>query len=203
MSNGRWIASLIMLTLAGCSTAPVQEGKPIEPIYPAERVLGEGVTYAGDVHDPWEGLNRAIYRFNYRFDKYLLLPVVNAYQAVTPDLAERGIHNFFNTIRDIRTFFNSILQASPRKSAETLGRIAANMSFGMFGFIDVATTMGLPRHDEDFGQTMGRWGVGSGPYLVLPILGPSSLRDGVGFGVDWYASTELRDWALDLETWQE
>jgi phospholipid-binding lipoprotein MlaA len=158
---------LLALALAGCSTAPVKEGEPIEPVFPAGRVLGEDITYAADVYDPWEGFNRAMYRFNYRFDKYVFLPAVNAYQTVTPDLAEQGVHNWFNNFRDVMTVINSLLQASPRKALQTAGRVAANTTFGMFGLIDVATTMGLPRYEEDFGQTMGRWGMGSGPRAFV------------------------------------
>lgn len=189
--------------MVGCSTAPVQRGELIEPIFPAELVLGEDIAYASDVYDPWEGFNRSIYRFNYQFDKYVFLPAVNVYQTVLPDIAEQGVHNFFNNIKDITTLFNSVLQLNPKKSIETTGRLITNTTFGLLGLIDIASALDMPRHQEDFGQTLGYWGVGSGPYLVLPIFGPSSVRDGIGLGVDGYVGTEIRDQALDPETWQE
>ena len=196
--------SLLTLGLGACSTAPIEQGPPIEPVFPAERVLEEDVVGAADdIGDPWEGLNRVIYRFNYRFDRYVLLPAVEAYQAVTPDPVEKAIHNFFNNLKNITTLINSVLQLSPRKTAETSSRLVWNTTVGLLGFIDVASAMDIPQHEEDFGQTLGYWGVGAGPYLVLPILGPSSVRDGVGTGVDWYVSGEIWDRATDLETWQD
>lgn len=190
--------------LGGCSTAPIVEGDAIEPpIYSADDVLIEGVEYAGDaVYDPWEGFNRTMYRFNYRFDKYLFLPAVRGYQWVTPDFFEDRFNDFFNTWRDLNTLINSILQGSPEKTGQTAGRLAVNLTFGLFGFLDWATPMGIPRPVEDFGQTLGRWGVGSGPYLVLPVLGPSSLRDGTGTLVDGLVRWQAREKALDLESWQ-
>lgn len=196
---------LAILALGACSTAPVQKGdKLIEPRFSADRLLDEDITYvADDIWDPWEGFNRTMFRFNYRFDKYIFLPVVNGYQTITPDFMEKGIHNFFLNIDDITTFINSILQASPSKALETTGRFAVNSTIGLLGFIDVATKFNMPKHDEDFGQTLGYWGVGNGPFLVIPILGPSNVRDGVGKGVDTYVMSEIRDRATDLETWQE
>jgi phospholipid-binding lipoprotein MlaA len=206
-STRNFRASVLVLicalaTVAGCSTAPIKKGEPIEPIFSADRVLIEGVTYAGEVWDPWEGFNRTIYRFNYRFDRYFFLPVVNAYKTVVPDPAERSIHNFFNNIRNIRTLYNSILQLSAEKTAQTLTRLIWNSTVGVLGLFDVASALDVPNPNEDFGQTLGYWGLGPGPYLVLPILGPSSVRDGTGLGVDWLAMSEIRNQTLDLETWQ-
>ena len=193
-----------LIVLAGCTTAPVEVGQPVPPEYPADKVLIDGVGNVGDViDDPWEGFNRVIYRFNYRLDKYILLPAVAGYQAVTPDFLEQGIHNFFSNLQDITTLINSMLQLNTRKSAETSSRIVWNTTVGLLGFIDVASGMEIPRHDEDFGQTLGYWGLATGPYLVLPVLGPSSLRDGVGVGVDWYVSSEIWDRTTDFETWQD
>ena len=198
------LASLVASSVAGCSTAPIQEGdEVIEPAFPADRVLQEGVTYAGDVRDPWEGFNRTMYRFNYHFDRFVLLPAVRGYQAVLPDVAEQGIHNAFNNLRDVVTLYNSILQAKGTGSLETGARVFWNTTVGLLGFIDVASAMDITRLNEDFGQTLGRWGLEPGPYLVLPIFGPSSVRDGVGLGVDWYVGTEIRNQALDLEIWQQ
>jgi phospholipid-binding lipoprotein MlaA len=193
----------VALAAVGCSTAPVQKGPVVEPLFPADRVLTEGVKYAGDVYDPWEGFNRTMYRFNYHFDKYVFLPVTNAYKAILPDFAEKGIHNFFSNIRNVRTLINSILQLNADKAAATTARLVLNTTFGIVGVFDVATGLDVPYPQEDFGQTLGYWGVASGPYLVLPILGPSSVRDGVGVGVDAFVASEIRDRALDLDTWQK
>lgn len=200
-----FLTSLAALTvLAGCTTTPVETGPPEIPEYPADKVLIDGVRNVGEViSDPWEGFNRTIYRFNYRLDKYVLLPAVAGYQAVTPDFMQQGIHNFFSNLRDITTLINSVLQLNPRKSAETSARIVWNTTAGLLGFIDVASGMDIPSHEEDFGQTLGYWGVSTGPYLVLPVMGPSSLRDGVGVGVDWYVSGEIWDRATSLESWQD
>ena len=213
----RLLAPLAALLLGACSTAPVQQGETIiEPAFPADRVLSgyqepealseeveeEEVTYLSDeVYDPWEGFNRTMYRFNYRFDKYVFLPAVSAYETVTPDFMEQGIHNFFRNLQDITTLINSILQLSPEKTLNTSTRLVINSTVGLLGFINVASD--VPRSDEDFGQTLGYWGAGTGPYLVLPILGPSNVRDGIGSGVDWLAYNEIRARTTDMETWQE
>jgi phospholipid-binding lipoprotein MlaA len=209
-ANKRFPATFLLLMgvvlFSGCSTKPVikPEGAAIiPPDFPAERVLGTDVETLQEtvISDPWEGLNRSIYRFNYRFDKYVFLPVVNAYKAVTPDVVETGIHNFMRNIQDITTLVNSILQLDFEKTMNTTTRLAVNSTIGLAGFINVASD--VPRSDEDFGQTLGHYGVGTGPYLVLPFLGPSNVRDGIGLGVDWIVYTEIRDWALDIETWQD
>ena len=193
-----------VLAFTGCSTKPVlPEGEDvIPPDFSAERVLGKDVEglHEKAISDPWEGFNRAVFRFNYRFDKYVFLPAVSAYQAVTPDVVETGIHNFFRNIQDVTTLINSVLQLSFDKTMHTTTRLMVNSTIGLAGFINVASD--VPRSDEDFGQTLGHWGVGTGPFLVLPVLGPSNVRDGIGLGVDWYVATEIRDRALDLEAWQ-
>ena len=199
------IALTVGLMLGGCSTAPVQKGESVPPQYSAKDILQPGVVYAGaQISDPWEGFNRTMYRFNYRFDKYVFLPAVRGYQWLVPDFFQARFHDFLNTWkRDFATLYNSALQLSPEKTLDTAGRMLVNVTLGLLGFFDWATPMGIPTHQEDFGQTLGYWGSPSGPYLVLPILGPSSVRDGVGLGVDWLARTELRDRTTDLETWQE
>ena len=193
-----------VLALGACSTAPVQQGDTvIEPSFSADRVLDEDVTYLSDeISDPWEGFNRSMYRFNYRFDKYLFLPVVNGYKTITPGFLEKGIHNFFLNLGDINTFFNSILQWNGTKTVETTGRFLVNSTVGLFGFFDVASRMDVPRHQEDFGQTLGYWGVGDGPYLVLPVLGPSNVRDGVGLVPDWLVYSAFID-ELDMKDGEE
>ena len=193
-----------VLAFTGCSTKPVKpEGEAIiPPEFSADRVLGKDLEYrqATAISDPWEGFNRAVFRFNYRFDKYVFLPVVRGYQAVAPDIVETGIHNFRRNVDDITTLFNSILQLSFEKTMNTMTRLMVNSTIGLAGFINVASD--VPRSDEDFGQTLGHWGVGTGPFLVLPILGPSNVRDGIGLGVDYYITTGIRDWVFNLESWQ-
>ena len=189
-----------VLALGACSTTPVMQGdEVIDPSFPANRVLDSDLVYLSDeISDPWEGFNRSMFRFNYRFDKYVFLPVVNGYKFIAPDFVETGIHNFWLNLEDIPTFYNSILQLSGTKTVQTTGRFLINTTIGLLGFIDVASMLDIPKHDEDFGQTLGYWGVGNGPYLVLPIVGPSNVRDGVGFGVDWAIFTALQD-ELDMK----
>ncbi len=200
---GGFLALGFALLLGACSTAPKKVGEPIEPpIFPADRVFGEGVAYQSDsISDPLEGLNRRIYRFNHHFDRYIFLPGVSAYQFITPDPLERGLHNFFNNLTDVTTLINSILQTNLDKTANTTARLMLNTTVGLLGFFDVAHE--VPKSVEDFGQTLGVWGVGNGPYLVLPILGPSNLRDGSGYVVDLVVRNELIRRGTDLETYQE
>ncbi|HEX9391748.1 MAG TPA: VacJ family lipoprotein [Usitatibacteraceae bacterium] len=137
--------------------------------------------------DPFESINRATYKFNDVVDKAVLTPVAKGYQAVTPEFVRTGISNVFSNIGDVATAFNNLLQGKGEDAANDVGRVLLNSTFGLFGLIDIATPGGLEKHHEDFGQTLGKWGVGSGPYLVLPIIGPSTLRDGPARVVDSYA----------------
>jgi phospholipid-binding lipoprotein MlaA len=125
-----------------------------------------------------------VYRFNFYFDKYLFLPVVNGYEFVTPDFLQERVSNFYNNLGEVQNLTNSLFQLKGTESVSTLGRFVTNSTLGIGGLFDPATKFGLTRHDEDFGKTLGYWGVGSGPYLVLPIFGPSSLRDAGGLAVD-------------------
>ena len=127
--------------------------------------------------DPWEGFNRPVFSFNDTLDTYALKPVAKGYQAVTPQLFEDGVHNVFRNIGDVTNLANNLLQGKVHDAGVDGGRLIFNTTFGLLGFFDVASEMGLQRNDEDFGQTLGAWGLGSGPYLVVPFLGPSSLRD--------------------------
>ncbi|MFC1773905.1 VacJ family lipoprotein [Pseudomonadota bacterium] len=195
------VASLLLL--GACSTKPVKVGEPVEvPVFPADRVLDPGTRYKVDeVSDPFQGVNRTIYRFNYHFDRYVFLPGVAAYQYITPDPVEKGLHNFFNNLTDVTTLINSILQLDLEKTMNSTTRVFINSTIGLAGFLNIASD--VPKKEEDFGQTLGYWGVGNGPYIVLPILGPSNLRDGVGLGVDWWVRNELIRRNTDLESYQE
>ena len=159
-----------------------------------------------DPRDPWEGLNRATYEFNDGFDKVLLKPVAEGYRFVLPTPARTAVTNFFANLKDPWIALNQLMQGKPRLAIDDLGRFVWNSTFGLLGLIDVASDMGLPKHNEDFGQTLAVWGADFGPYLVLPILGPSSVRDGVGLIPDAYAYLpwQIPKWA-DFEhrvTWQ-
>lgn len=136
--------------------------------------------------DPFESFNRSMYAFNETVDKYAFKPIAQGYQAITPEPVDRGISNFFSNLDDVLVLINDLLQLKIDRAASTSARIVFNTTFGLLGFMDVATDFGLPKHDEDFGQTLGYWGVDSGPYLVLPFFGSSSIRDAIGFTVDTY-----------------
>lgn len=131
----------------------------------------------GEREDPWERANRAVFRFNDTLDRWALKPIAKGYQAVTPDVVETGVHNVFSNLGEARNLANNILQLKLRDAGVDTARFFFNTTFGLLGFFDVATKMGLQRNDEDFGQTLGAWGVKSGPYVVLPLLGPSTVRD--------------------------
>jgi phospholipid-binding lipoprotein MlaA len=133
-----------------------------------------------DNSDPWEPFNRQMFKFNQTADKYLLKPVAIGYKAVTPDVIEAGFTNIFNNFFEITTVVNDLLQLKFVQAAGGGGRFLINSTIGIVGFFDVATDIGLEYHEEDFGQTLGYWGVGPGPYIVVPLFGPYTLRDGIG-----------------------
>lgn len=137
-----------------------------------------------DSRDPWEGYNRSITEFNDAVDGAVVRPVATAYKAVVPQPVRTGVGNFFGNLGDVWSFANNVLQAKPAGALHSFWRVVVNTTMGLGGVLDPATEMRLERHREDFGQTLGRWGVGSGPYLVLPILGPSTLRDTLALPVD-------------------
>lgn len=139
-----------------------------------------------DPNDPLESYNRSMYKFNGHLDKYLLKPVAKGYDAITPNPIQKAVHNFFSNLDDVIVMVNDILQAKPVQMASDTGRIVINSTLGLFGLIDWASDVGLEKHNEDFGQTLGYWGVPSGPYLILPFLGSSTLRDSGGLATDSY-----------------
>ncbi|GAB2599343.1 VacJ family lipoprotein [Nitrincola alkalisediminis] len=136
--------------------------------------------------DPWEGFNRAMFSFNETIDRAAIKPLAQGYKFITPELAQTGVSNFFDNLKGLRTFANNLLQGKVHNAFEDVARFTFNTTFGLAGLIDVATPMGIAKHDEDFGQTLGYWGMPSGPYVVLPFFGPSSVRDTVGMVPDWY-----------------
>ena len=143
------------------------------------------------VYDPLEAWNRRVYHFNYRFDQWVFLPVVNGYRYITPQFVRTGVSNFFSNLGDVPNLLNSLLQFKGKRSLDTTARLLLNTTIGVAGLWDPATLMGLPRQSEDFGQTLGVYGVPDGPYLVLPILGPSNLRDTGGLVVDYSAENQI------------
>ena len=137
--------------------------------------------------DPWEGFNRVVFKFNDTLDTYALKPLAQGYQYITPQFLEDGIHNMYRNVGDVRNLANNVLQVKPHAAGVDTARLLMNTIVGVGGFFDVGTKMGLQRNDEDFGQTLGYWGLSSGPYLVLPLLGPSTVRDALGIYPDSYA----------------
>jgi len=157
-------AALASLALTACATAPA----------PAP----------GDVADPYEGFNRQMFAFNTGVDKYALSPAASAYKAVTPAFARDRAADFLRNLRAPVIFANDVLQAEPSRAGNTVARFTINTTVGLLGLWDAADHFGITHHSEDFGQTLAVWGVGNGPYLVMPLLGPTTPRDMFGIGVD-------------------
>jgi phospholipid-binding lipoprotein MlaA len=134
----------------------------------------------GHETDPWEGMNRKVFAFNETVDRYFLKPVAKGYQWVTPEPVDKGITNVFNNLFEVINVINDLLQFKLGNAANDSGRFLINSTIGLAGVFDVATRMGLERNEEDYGQTFAEWGMNSGPYLVLPLLGPSTPRDAIG-----------------------
>jgi len=141
---------------------------------------------ASEEDDPWESFNRPIFTFNDTLDTYALKPLAQGYQYVTPDPVEDGVSNFFGNLGDVKNLANDLLQGKFEEAGVDTARVLFNSTFGLFGLFDVASKMDLKRSEEDFGQTLGSWGLDSGPYVVLPLLGPSSVRDAFGKIPDTY-----------------
>jgi len=152
-------------------------------------VLASGcATTNGDERDPIEGFNRGVYRFNETFDDYVAKPVATAYRKALHVEIRTRVGNFFANVQDIFIGVNNFLQGKFEDGVNDWARFAFNSTFGLLGIHDVASDMGLEKHNEDFGQTFGRWGAPPGPYLILPFLGSSTVRDGAGTAVNWYAA---------------
>jgi len=141
---------------------------------------------SGDVNDPLEGYNRAMYSFNDHADTFIIKPAAKVYNAVLPDPISHGVSNFFSNLNEITVILNDLLQLKFGQAFHDTGRFVLNSTVGIGGLFDVAGHAGYEKHEEDFGQTLGVWGVGPGPYIVLPIFGPRDLRDTVGLVGDYY-----------------
>ena len=135
--------------------------------------------------DPFESFNRGVYQFNDTADKAVIKPVATAYHAVVPKPVRTGVSNFFSNLNDVVVVFNDVLQFKLKQAVSDSARVIFNSTFGILGLIDIASDAGIPKHNEDFGQTLGYWGFNSGPFLMLPLFGPSSFRDGIGLAVDY------------------
>ncbi|MDX2503215.1 MAG: VacJ family lipoprotein [Gammaproteobacteria bacterium] len=181
-----WVIIWVYVLLQGCSAVAIQD-EPDEPAMNTLETLGvkPDTVYAIDIYDPWEGMNRRIYNFNAQLDDYLLLPVINGYRAYVPKFMRQGIHNFYSNLTSINQTLSAALQLKGRTTVNNGMRFISNTTIGIGGIFDVATGMGFPKIEEDFGQVLGYWGVEKGPYLVLPFFGPSNLRDTAGLGVDF------------------
>ena len=158
---------MCLLLLCACATAPA--GKR-------------------DARDPWERMNRATYRFNDKFDKAIAQPVARGYRKATPRFVQTGVHNFFTNLDYPIVMINDLLQGQFRPFLSDTGRFVLNTTIGLGGLLDPATDAGLDRNDRDFGQSLGKWGVNKGPYLVIPFLGPSDVRDAFGKAADSYST---------------
>lgn len=179
----KFIVLLCCACISACSSQPTLESNTVAPIIALPN-NHENLGIMSAYNDPWEGFNRRMYYFNAKADEYVILPVVKGYQKITPDVVERSVNNFFSNLDEISTFINALLQLKLSVAGETLARFTLNSTMGLAGLFDVATQIGFAQQNEDFGQTLGYWGVDAGPYLVLPLLGPSSLRDTTGLAFD-------------------
>lgn len=165
--GGRGALALVLVASAGCATSGAERERHPD--------------------DPWEGFNRKVFAFNDVLDRYALKPVARGYRFITPDPVETGVGNFFSNLGEPRTALNSLLQGKGSNASVATGRFLINTTVGIGGLFDVASRMEVTGREEDFGQTLAVWGLEAGPYLVLPLLGPSTVRDTAGLPLDMYA----------------
>lgn len=179
------VLALASMVLVGCATAP-------------DRSDPEAMAEYQEINDPGEPTMRAIFAFNQALDKAILKPVANVYRETTPEKFRTGVHNFLNNLRTPVIFFNDVMQGDIQRALETLGRFLVNTTVGILGINDTAGDLGLEYHNEDFGQTLAVWNMPEGPYLMLPIFGPSNPRDAVGRVVDFFIDP-LNMWARNAD----
>jgi phospholipid-binding lipoprotein MlaA len=165
--NLRWrrVCCVALVVLSGCATVQT----------PDER-------------DPWESMNRSVFSFNDKLDRIVLKPVATVYRDVVPSFARQGVHNFFGNLSDVWSAVNNALSGRKRETGDSISRVFVNTTVGVLGLFDVATDLKIERHKADFGTTLGRWGVKPGPYVVLPLLGPATLRGVAALPVDYSAN---------------
>ena len=140
-------------------------------------LFGCATTASFDERDPLENFNRGVYSFNQTMDEIVFNPISKLYKAITPNIIEKGVSNFFSNLGDLSVIANEILQLKFDKAASDVSRVLINSTIGLLGFFDISSEIGLPKHNEDFGQTLAQWGFKSGPYIVVPFFGPATLRD--------------------------
>ena len=178
MSLWRALALLMFVALQGCATVPQPNAR-----------------------DPLESFNRAVFGFNEAADKAVIKPVATGYRAVTPNWLRKGVGNFFNNLEDMWSVVNNGLQGRGQDFSDSVGRVMINTSIGMLGVFDVASDLNIERHTADFGLTLGRWGVPPGPYIVLPLWGPRTLREVAAMPVDVYGAPLYNTGSTDANTW--
>lgn len=181
------VAAVVAQGGLAAAMEPVDGPAAMEPLaLPDDAVL--------DPRDPWESMNRSVFRFNTSLDRSLFRPLARGYRAVMPDPLETGVSNFFSNLGDVTSAVNNALQGKLNATLSDASRVIVNSTLGLLGFVDFASRYGdgkLPKRGEDFGQTLGVWGFDTGPFLVLPLLGPSSTRDFAGWTVDFFALDPL------------
>lgn len=170
-------------SLGACAAVPATSLGTAPPMHELS-AEEQAIDFPLRIYDPWEGTNRAIYNFNAQFDEYLFLPLVRGYEFVTPDFIEGRVTDFFSNLTEFRNATNGLFQARPDIAGRATIRFALNSTVGLLGLFDVATPMGVAQQPLDFGLTLGRWGAPNGPYLVVPVFGPSNVRDFSGFVAD-------------------
>ncbi|TRX75857.1 MlaA family lipoprotein [Pseudomonas mangiferae] len=198
MAKKLLLLASLLLSGAALADQPVEDDGFTQPLKDLkfnagldQREFERSTWQALNVYDPLESWNRRVYHFNYRVDEWVLLPVVNGYRYVTPSFVRTGVSNFFSNLGDVPNLLNSLLQLKGKRALQTTGRLLVNTTVGIAGLWDPATHWGMPKQSEDFGQTLGFYGVPAGPYLMLPLLGPSNVRDTSGLVVDFGAEGQI------------
>ena len=206
----RLLLCLLLLALSGCAAQPYHappedQSELIDPGFyegmedSFASPLEQNSFFA--VYDPWGPVNRRLYVFNTYLDSFVLLPAVRLYRFAVPALARQGVTNFFANLNEVTTFVNLVLQLEGEKAMASVARFITNTTVGIVGVFDVASHIDLPKYNEDLGQTLGRYGMSPGPYVVLPLFGPSSARDTVGLAGDFWISREINVFGLRKAIW--
>ncbi len=204
------LLALFLLAASGCAMQPVQS-PPQDQSGLTDPGFYQGMEESFtpppgqlsffDVYDPWGPVNRRLYVFNGYLDNYVLLPAVRLYRFAVPGLVRKGVTNFFANLNEVTTFVNLALQFKGKKAASSAARFATNTTIGILGLMDMASRLDLPKYEEDLGQTLGFYGIGTGPYLVLPLFGPSSMRDTTGLVGDFMISREINVFGVRKAIW--
>lgn len=197
-------AALLMGALSLATTGAAEIPQTADDAFLADAVVeSDQALSSSEALDPWQGFNRPVYRFNRGFDRVVFRPVAKVYDRIAPGLVKKGVNNFFDNLQEPVVTLNLLLQGRPKASLQSFGRFLTNSTLGLAGIFDPATEARFPRHRGDFGQTFGRWGWRQSRYVVLPLFGPATVRDGLGKGVntrvspiDWLAREEGAEYSL-------